>query len=168
MATTETFVPGRLYEMPLADLQPDPNQPRKYLDPAALDELTESVKQQSVVAPILFRMENGLAFSPDQTILYYTETVDGVWAYDLATQTRKQIYNPGRLQIFDDIATAPDGTLWFCLNSEQAMVPIKNGTADVMYRVAISKHPHHVRSAKALASVPTSCISPNSHSKAAA
>ena len=62
MATTETFVPGRLYEMPLADLQPDPNQPRKYLDPAALDELTESVKQQSVVAPILFRVENGIAY----------------------------------------------------------------------------------------------------------
>lgn len=61
MATTETFVPGRLYEMPLADLQPDPNQPRKYLDPAALDELTESVKQQNVVAPILFRVENGIA-----------------------------------------------------------------------------------------------------------
>ena len=37
MATTVAFVPGRLYEMPLADLQPDPNQPRKYLDPAALD-----------------------------------------------------------------------------------------------------------------------------------
>jgi hypothetical protein len=36
MATTETFVPNRLYEIPLADLQPDPNQPRKYLDPAAL------------------------------------------------------------------------------------------------------------------------------------
>ena len=62
MATTETFVPGRLYEMPLTDLQPDPNQPRKYLDPAALDELTESVKQQNVVAPILFRVENGIAY----------------------------------------------------------------------------------------------------------
>jgi ParB/RepB/Spo0J family partition protein len=62
MATTETFVPGRLYEMPLADLQPDPNQPRKYLDPVALDELTESVKQQKVVSPILFRMENGIAY----------------------------------------------------------------------------------------------------------
>jgi ParB family chromosome partitioning protein len=61
MATTETFVPGRLYEMPLADLQPDPNQPRKYLDPVALDELTESVKQQKVVAPILFRVENSIA-----------------------------------------------------------------------------------------------------------
>jgi ParB family chromosome partitioning protein len=62
MATTETFVAGRLYEMPLADLQPDPNQPRKYLDPAALDELTESVRQQNVVAPILFRVENGIAY----------------------------------------------------------------------------------------------------------
>lgn len=62
MATTETFVPGRLYEMPLADLHANPNQPRTYPDPAALDQLTESVKQQSVVAPILFRMENGIAY----------------------------------------------------------------------------------------------------------
>jgi ParB family transcriptional regulator, chromosome partitioning protein len=51
MAATETFVPGRLYEMPLADLQPDPNQPRKYIDPAALDELTASVKQQVITMP---------------------------------------------------------------------------------------------------------------------
>jgi hypothetical protein len=47
MATTETFVPGRLYDMPLADLQQDPNQPRKYLDPAALDELIASVKENT-------------------------------------------------------------------------------------------------------------------------
>jgi hypothetical protein len=46
MATTETFVPGRLYEIPQADLQPDPNQPRKYLDPQALNELTDSAKHQ--------------------------------------------------------------------------------------------------------------------------
>lgn len=62
MAATETFVPGRVYQMPLAELQADPNQPRKYLDPAALDELTESVKQQKVITPILFRVENGIAF----------------------------------------------------------------------------------------------------------
>ena len=61
MATAETFVPGRLYEMPLADLQPDPNQPWKYLNPVALDELAESVKQQKVVSPILFRVENGIS-----------------------------------------------------------------------------------------------------------
>jgi hypothetical protein len=33
MVATETFVPGRLYEMPLAGLHPEPNQPRKYLGP---------------------------------------------------------------------------------------------------------------------------------------
>jgi len=60
MAATETFMPGRLYEMPLADLQPDPNQPRKYIDPAALDELTASIQQQGVVSPI-FRVESGIA-----------------------------------------------------------------------------------------------------------
>ena len=42
MATTETFVPGWLYDMPLADLQQDRNQPRKYIDPAALDRLRQS------------------------------------------------------------------------------------------------------------------------------
>lgn len=62
MATTETFVPGRLYEMPLADLHADPSQPRKYIDPAALKEFTDSIKQQCVVTPILFRAENGIAY----------------------------------------------------------------------------------------------------------
>ncbi|MDD5169118.1 MAG: hypothetical protein PHN75_09890 [Syntrophales bacterium] len=38
MATNETYTSNQLYSIPLADLQPDPNQPRKYLDPAALDE----------------------------------------------------------------------------------------------------------------------------------
>jgi ParB family transcriptional regulator, chromosome partitioning protein len=69
MVTTGTIVPsqqlyehGRLYEMSLAELQPDPNQPRKYIDPVALEELTESVRQQGVVTPILFRVENGIAY----------------------------------------------------------------------------------------------------------
>jgi ParB family transcriptional regulator, chromosome partitioning protein len=62
MATTETFVPGRLYNMPLADLQQDPNQPRKYIDPAALEELTASIREHRVIAPILFRVENGLFY----------------------------------------------------------------------------------------------------------
>jgi ParB-like chromosome segregation protein Spo0J len=57
MDTTETFVPDRLYEMPLAAIQPDPDRPRKYLDPVALDELNATVAQQKVIAPIVFRME---------------------------------------------------------------------------------------------------------------
>lgn len=46
LAATETFVPARLCEIPLADLQAAPNQPRRTLAPAALYELTESFKQQ--------------------------------------------------------------------------------------------------------------------------
>jgi len=62
MAATQTFVPNQLYDIPLADLQADPNQPRKYLDPIALDELTASVAQQKVIAPIVFRTENGICY----------------------------------------------------------------------------------------------------------
>lgn len=43
---------GRLCEMPLADLQPDPDQPRKYIDPAALAELIASIREHRVVAPL--------------------------------------------------------------------------------------------------------------------
>jgi ParB family transcriptional regulator, chromosome partitioning protein len=63
MATTETFVPGRLYEMPLVKLQHDPNQPRKYIDPAALDELIASIREHGVIEPILFRVESGICFT---------------------------------------------------------------------------------------------------------
>ncbi len=59
MAATETFVPNQLYDMPLADLRPDPNQPRKYLDPVALAELTASVTENKVISPIVFRVEDG-------------------------------------------------------------------------------------------------------------
>ena len=62
MAAIQTFVPNQLYDIPLADLQADPNQPRKYLDPVALDELTASVAQQKVIAPIVFRTENGICY----------------------------------------------------------------------------------------------------------
>ncbi len=51
MATTETFVLGQLYDMPLANLQQDPNQPRKYIDPAALEEFIESITEHQVIAP---------------------------------------------------------------------------------------------------------------------
>jgi ParB-like chromosome segregation protein Spo0J len=60
--TPQLYEHGRLYEMPLADLRPDPNQPRKFIDPVALAELTESIKQQGVVSPILFRVENSVAY----------------------------------------------------------------------------------------------------------
>lgn len=40
-------------EYPLAEIAPDPNQPRKVFDEAALAELTESVRAQGVLQPII-------------------------------------------------------------------------------------------------------------------
>ncbi|MDD5169090.1 MAG: ParB/RepB/Spo0J family partition protein [Syntrophales bacterium] len=57
MAATEPYIPNQLYQIPLAALQSDPAQPRKYLDPAALDQLANSIAQHGVLEPILFRQE---------------------------------------------------------------------------------------------------------------
>jgi ParB family chromosome partitioning protein len=47
---------GQLYHIPLSDLQPDPNQPRKFMDPLALDDLSASITTHGVLTPILFRI----------------------------------------------------------------------------------------------------------------
>ncbi|GLI36463.1 ParB/RepB/Spo0J family partition protein [Desulforhabdus amnigena] len=60
IAVAPTYQKGRLYTLDLSQLQPDPNQPRKSLDPAALEELAASIAQHGVLEPILFRLdENG-------------------------------------------------------------------------------------------------------------
>lgn len=53
--TTVTYEKGKLYAVPINDLRTDPNQPRKFMDPQALEELTESIKLYGVIQPILFR-----------------------------------------------------------------------------------------------------------------
>jgi len=53
---------GQLYQIPLVDLQADPNQPRKYMDPQALEDLTASVAQHGVLTPILFRTEDSALY----------------------------------------------------------------------------------------------------------
>jgi ParB family chromosome partitioning protein len=52
-----TYAPNQLHQVPLAELQPDPTQPRKYLDPVALDELTASVIQNGIIQPIVCRQD---------------------------------------------------------------------------------------------------------------
>jgi ParB family chromosome partitioning protein len=58
-----TYQPGQLYQVPLAELMPDPNQPRKYLDPAALDELAASMGQMGVIQPIVCRQDRATGIS---------------------------------------------------------------------------------------------------------
>ena len=62
MASSEPFVRNQLYSIPLAELLPDPNQPRIFIDTAALDELAASIAQHGVLEPILFRVEDGQNF----------------------------------------------------------------------------------------------------------
>ena len=46
---------GGLYLIPLSDLLADPGQPRKTLDPQALEELTASIARHGILEPVLFR-----------------------------------------------------------------------------------------------------------------
>jgi ParB family chromosome partitioning protein len=58
--TTGAYEKGKLYQLELAHLQADPNQPRKFMDPQALEDLTESVRQHGILSPILFRQDLAL------------------------------------------------------------------------------------------------------------
>jgi ParB family chromosome partitioning protein len=59
MATNETYIAGQLYLIALNELLPDPDQPRKYLDPAALAEMVESIKEHGIIQPPTFRKDAG-------------------------------------------------------------------------------------------------------------
>jgi len=52
-----TYAPNQLHKVPLAELQPDPMQPRKYMDPQALEELIASVRQNGIIVPIVCRQD---------------------------------------------------------------------------------------------------------------
>jgi ParB family chromosome partitioning protein len=47
------YLPNQLFQAPLAELQPDPTQPRMYMDPVALDEMTASIGQVGIIQPIV-------------------------------------------------------------------------------------------------------------------
>ena len=51
------YAPNQLHAVPLAELQPDPTQPRTYLDPLALEEVTASVGPVGISEPIVCRQD---------------------------------------------------------------------------------------------------------------
>jgi ParB family transcriptional regulator, chromosome partitioning protein len=54
---TTMYAPNQLHQVPLAEIQPDPTQPRKFIDPVALEELTASIKQMGIIQPIVCRQD---------------------------------------------------------------------------------------------------------------
>ena len=49
---------GKLYDLNLTDLQPDPEQPRKYFDEQALADLSASIEKHGVLQPVLVRQSS--------------------------------------------------------------------------------------------------------------
>ncbi len=59
MADTQaSYEKGKLYQIPLTQLIPDPEQPRKFFDEQALAELQASIVSHGVLQPILVRSGN--------------------------------------------------------------------------------------------------------------
>lgn len=50
---------GRLMNLEVARIKPDPNQPRKYFDPAGLDELARSLIDHGLLEPVVVRLVEG-------------------------------------------------------------------------------------------------------------
>ncbi len=59
MMATPQYEKGNLYQLSIADLRPDPEQPRKAIDPVALDDLKASIQELGILTPILFRAGEG-------------------------------------------------------------------------------------------------------------
>ena len=52
-----TYEKGKLYDIPIIDLKPDTNQPRKSMDLQALEDLAASIRLKGIIQPLLFRVE---------------------------------------------------------------------------------------------------------------
>jgi ParB family chromosome partitioning protein len=55
MTKAPPYEKGNLYQIPITDLKPDPDQPRKVIDPEALAELITSIEKFGIIQPLLFR-----------------------------------------------------------------------------------------------------------------
>jgi len=55
MTSTPAYEKGKLYQIPVTDFTPDPDHPRKVIDPEALAELVTSIEKYGIIQPLLFR-----------------------------------------------------------------------------------------------------------------
>ena len=57
-----TYTKGKLYDLDITKVQPDPEQPRKYFDEQSLNELAASITSHGVLQPILVREDGAGTF----------------------------------------------------------------------------------------------------------
>jgi len=53
----EIFEVGKVYEISIIDLHPDPNQPRKHFDPNKIEYLKQSIAKHGLLQPVCFRKD---------------------------------------------------------------------------------------------------------------
>ncbi|MFT5587481.1 MAG: ParB family chromosome partitioning protein [Cognaticolwellia sp.] len=58
-AKPQTGFKNKVLEVPLAQIQPNPEQPRTYFDPQALTDLCSSIKVHGIIQPVLVRSKAG-------------------------------------------------------------------------------------------------------------
>lgn len=54
-ADLSDYQDGSFYQVDIEEITPDPNQPRKFFDPEALQELSLSIRQKGVLQPVIIR-----------------------------------------------------------------------------------------------------------------
>ena len=57
-STTCKYAKGRIYDIPLDFLTPDPDQPRKHFNEAELETLKISIEEKGLIYPVIFREED--------------------------------------------------------------------------------------------------------------
>ena len=57
-AEAVTYSLDQLHQIPINDINPDPNQPRDYFDPVALEDLSNSIKEHGVIQPVIVRLDD--------------------------------------------------------------------------------------------------------------
>jgi len=56
-ANLNDYKEGDFYTVDIAIINPDPEQPRKYFNPVALEELSQSIQQKGVLQPVIIRRD---------------------------------------------------------------------------------------------------------------
>ncbi|MFP4475954.1 MAG: SMP-30/gluconolactonase/LRE family protein [Desulfatibacillaceae bacterium] len=78
---------------------------------------------------------NGVALEPDGELLYYTETFNGVWSFNMETGEKTQIADAEFMGVMDGVTVADDETAWVCSNSQKAVIPVKHGGMRIGYHI---------------------------------
>jgi sugar lactone lactonase YvrE len=84
---------------------------------------------------------NGIKFSPDGMIFYYTDLLRGLNAYDIKTKKTSLVFGKGIMTIYDDFEITPEGDIWLCINSQGTIAFISKGKVGKAFHIGDLKTP---------------------------